>query len=149
MALFKFFTRLSHPEPSAPDEFDALAAIARVASVKDRSSAFYQKHRLFVEECLEFLKSIRAQDRELGLLLRSTQGPFDELARGLRDRLGESSQAAGIRKLLHSGIAALLPRMAVLLDDTSHPGYLDDCERSVRAHCEQVGDPAGAQESTP
>lgn len=138
MGLFSFFTRFTEPEQSAPDQYDALAVIARVAAIKERSFAFYQKHRPLVEECLEFVRSIRNHDRELGLLLGATDGPFARITKQLRKRAADSSRAAELRPLISNGIETLLPRFAPLWEDTSHPRYLDDCAWVVRA----VADPA-------
>ncbi len=132
MAWFNVFRKTGEAEQVIADEFDCLAAMVRFASVKERSFAFYQKHRLAVDQALEFILTLRAESRELGFMLSGSSTPVAKVAQTLRQRVSELHLSARGQEMVDNGASELLPLFLPLLADTSRPAYLEECRWIVK-----------------
>ena len=138
MAWFNVFRKSGESEQVVADEFDSLAAIMRFASIKERSSAFYQKHRLVVDQALEFVNSVRTESRELGLMLSGSAMPLTKVAQTLRERVGDLRLSHSALEMIEAGARDLLPQFVPILADTSRPAYLDECKGIIKAACDKA-----------
>ena len=142
MAWFNVFKKAGEAAPVAADEFDALAAIVRFASVKERSFAFYQKHRLVVDSALEFINTLRGESREMGFMLSGSSDPIQKTSLALRKRVGELRLSNAAQTLVDEGTADLLAQCSPMLSDTSHPAYLDECRWVLKSFALKAAMPA-------
>ena len=132
MGLLGFFNKSSKPE-KAPDDFDCLAAISKVGAIKVRSHAFYQKHRLLVEAILEFQALLRGKDSLVGRTLVSTLPTVEATAQSLRQRFAENEALEELRPTVDARIREFMPQLLPILEDTSHPEYLNECRWIIEA----------------
>lgn len=138
MAWFNVFKKSGESEQVVADEFDLLAAIVRFASIKERSSAFYQKHRVVVDLALEFVNTLRAESRELGLMLSGSDVPIAKIAQTLRDRVGGLRLSHKAQEVMEVGAKELMPQFGPILADTSRPAYLEECRWIVKASSDKA-----------
>ena len=134
MAWYNVFKKSGESEQVVADEYDVLAAIVRFASVKERSFAFYQKHRPAVDTALELISTLRGESRELGFMLSGSSEPIEKTAAALRKRVGELRLSNAAQAVVDGGALELLPQLEPMLLDTSRPAYLDEC-RWVMKSC--------------
>lgn len=142
MAWYNVFKKSGEAEQVVADEYDVLAVIVRFASVKERSFAFYQKHRLAVDVALEFISTLRAESRELGLMLSGSSEPIEKIAATLRKRVGELHLSINAQSMVDGAAHDLIPKLEPMLADTSRPAYLDDCRWVMRSCALKVAMPA-------
>ena len=126
------------------DEFDALAIVVRFASVKERSFAFYQKHRLVVDAALEFIGTLRSESRELGLMLSGSGQPIAVTALKLRNRVEQLGLSNLAQTMVDEGAFELVPQFRPMLADTSRPAYLEECRWVIKS-CAERHAPAVAE----
>ncbi|MDB6140708.1 MAG: hypothetical protein JWO94_3780 [Verrucomicrobiaceae bacterium] len=124
------------------DEYDVLAAVVRFASVKERSFAFYQKHRLAVDAALEFINTLRSESREMGMLLSGSGDPVQKTAAALRKRVGDLRVSTKAQSLVDGDAQDLIAQMEPMLADTSRPAYLDECRWIVKSCALKAAMPA-------
>ena len=147
MAWYNVFKKAGEEAPVVADQYDALAAIVRFASVKERSFAFYQKHRLAVDAALEFIITLRAESRELGFLLSGSGDPLEKSAKALRKRVGELRLSNVAQTLMDETTPDLLARCTSMLDDTSRPAYLEEARWVVRSYALKAAMPSVVEEA--
>ncbi len=135
MAWYNIFRKSGEPEQAVADEFDFLAAIVRFASIKERSSAFYQKHRLVVDQALEFVNGLRAESRDLGFMLTGSGIPLAKVAQTVRDRIGGLSLSLKAQESVDTGARELVTTFGPILADLSRPAYLDECKWIIKSAC--------------
>ena len=145
MAWFNVFKKSGEVVQAVADEFDALAAIVRFASIKERSFAFYQKHRLVVDAALEFVSALRRDSRELGLMLSGSSDPTEKTARILRKRVAELQLPQAAQALVNTGSKELVLKFAPMLADTSRPAYLDECRWVIESCAEKLATAEAAE----
>ena len=141
MAWFKVFKRGGEEAPVVADQYDALAAIVRFASVKERSFAFYQKHRLAVDAALEFITTLRSESRELGFMLSGSGDPLEKTALTLRKRVTQLQLSNSAQSQVDEDASTLLASCEPMLDDTSRPAYLEECRWVVKSYALQAAMP--------
>ena len=142
MAWYNVFKKSGEAEQVVADEYDVLAVIVRFASVKERSFAFYQKHRLAVDVALEFISALRAESRELGLMLSGSSEPIEKIADGLRKRVGGLRLSSTAQSLVDGAAHDVTPQLEPMLADTSRPAYLDECRWVMRSCALKVAMPS-------
>lgn len=121
------FLKQPLPEPRQHDDFDALAAISKLAAVKERSHAFYQKHHVVVESAVEFISILKAHNRDLNLTLASTESTCESVAKNLRTFMPEQELPEKIKLAITACLKDLLPQFTNVLRDSSRPRFLDEC----------------------
>lgn len=121
------FLKPHAPQPRQHDDFDALAAIGKLAAIKERSHAFYQKHHVVVEPAVDFIALLKSQSRDLSLTLGSTDSTCELVAKNLRIVMAEQELSAQIKAAIASNLKNLIPQFAAVLRDSSRPRFLDDC----------------------
>ena len=136
MAWYNIFRKSGEPEQAVADEFDFLAAIVRFASIKERSSAFYQKHRLVVDQALEFVHTLRAESRDLGFMLTGSGVPVANVAQTVRGRIGGLSLSPKAQECVETGARDVVTKFGPILADLSRPAYLDECKWIVKSACD-------------
>ncbi len=146
MAWFNVFKKSDESLKAVADEFDVLAVVVRFASVKERSFAFYQKHRLAVDAALDFVAALRAESRELGFMMVGSSDPIEKTARTLRQRVAELRLSTTAQSLVDHAAHDLIPQFEPMLADTSRPAYLDECRWVVKSCTEKAAVPFAAEE---
>lgn len=146
MAWFNVFKKSGESLKTVADEFDVLAVVVRFASVKERSFAFYQKHRLVVDAALDFVAALRAESRELGFMMVGSSEPLEKTARILRQRLGSLQLSTAAQSLVDNVAHDLVPQFEPMLADTSRPSYLDECRWVVKSCTEKTAVPTVTEE---
>lgn len=121
------FLKHTAPEPPQHDNFDVLAAISKLAAVKERSHAFYQKHHVAVESAVEFISILKTHNRELNLTLAFTDSSCESVAKNLRAFMPEQELPEKIKLAIAACLKDLLPQFATVLHDSSRPRFLDEC----------------------
>ncbi len=142
MAWYNVFKKSGEAEQVVADEFDILAVILRFASVKERSFAFYQKHRPAVDVALDFIAALRSESREMSLLLSGSGDPLEKLAGNLRKRLATIQLSNAAQSLVENAAQTVIPQLEPMLADTSRPAYLDECRWVLRSCALKVAMPA-------
>ena len=121
------FLKPNAPQLRQHDDFDVLAAISKLAAIKERSHAFYQKHHTVVEPAVDFIALLKSQHRDLSLTLASSDSTCELVAKNLRAVMSEQTLPDNIKSVIDSNIKTLIPQFAALLRDSSRPRFLDDC----------------------
>ena len=121
------FLKPQAPQQRQHDDYDALEAISKLAAVKERSHAFYQKHHLAVEAAVEFISLLKSQNRELSLIFSSTDSTCESVAKSLRTMMPEQELPEKIKTAMVSIIRTLIPQFSTVLHDSSRPRFLDEC----------------------
>lgn len=121
------FLKPNAPQQRLHDDFDALAAISKLAAIKERSHAFYQKHHAVVEPAADFISLLKSQHRDFSLTLASSDSTCESVAKNLRTIMSEQELPANIKSAIDYNLKTLIPQFSAVLSDPSRPRFLDDC----------------------
>ncbi len=121
------FLKPTTPPQVEHDDYDALAAISKLAAIKERSHAFYQKHHVVVELGVEFISLLKSHNRDLSLAFASTESTCESVAKSLRAIMPEQNFPDNVKATITADMKKLIPQYALVLADSSRPRFLDEC----------------------